>query len=113
MMYVAFRRWTLVSLVLALAMLLTACGGLENQLVGIWTDGQTTLEFKSDQTVTMKLPIGEANGYWKVADKNYVELQFSGLFASGISGIYEVRIENEIMTMTLPNGQQFQLRKFS
>lgn len=96
---------------------LTAClgfGGLKSQMLGVWTDGQSTMEFKDNGTVLIKLAFNEVNGYWKVTDNSHVEMQFTGVFSGFASGIYEVHIDNDTMTVAPPQGGgTFSLRKFN
>lgn len=91
---------------------LTGCGGIKDQIVGVWTDGQSTMDFKEDGTVSVNMPFNSVNGYWKEADSTHIDIQFSGLLTSFASGRYEIQIKDNIMTVMAATGDSFQLRKF-
>lgn len=84
--------------------LLTACGGLKSRLVGIWSDGQSSLEFRSDGTLDLRMPFGSSGGIWKTIDNSHINMQFDGLIASFSNGNYQVTLEGDILTLTGPQG---------
>lgn len=106
-------RTTLRCLIVGLLLVgfLSSCGGLKGQLVGVWTDGQSTMEFKEDSTVNFNTPLGSATGYWKEVDSTHIDLQFSGFLTQFSSGRYEIRIKDDMMTVISPGGG-FQMKKF-
>ena len=91
---------------------LTSCGGLKGQLVGVWFDGQSQMEFKNDGTVSFNSLFGTTTGYWKEVDSTHIDLQLGGL-ASFSNGRFEVRIEDDTLTMMAASGGGFQMRRFS
>lgn len=90
---------------------LTSCGGLKSQLVGVWTDGQSQMEFKNDGTVSFNTLLGTTTGYWKEVDSTHIDLQLGGL-ASFSNGRFEVRIQDDTLTMMAASGGGFQMRRF-
>jgi len=92
--------------------LLTACGGLKNEIAGVWTDGQSTMEFKEDGSLNFMTPLGSTDGYWKVIDESHIDLQFSGFLMSFSSGRYEVNIEDDMLTV-IGVGGGFSMRRFN
>jgi hypothetical protein len=91
--------------------LLTACGGLKGQLVGVWTDGQSQMEFKNDGTVNFNTLFGTTTGYWKEVDSTHIDLQLGGLAAFS-NGRFEVRIEDDTLTMMAASGGGFSMKRF-
>lgn len=106
-------RATLRYIIVALLLIgfLTSCGGLKGQLIGVWSDGQSQMEFKNDGTVNFNSLFGTTTGYWKEVDSTHIDLQLGGL-ASFSNGRFEVRIDGDTLTMMSANGSGFQMRRF-
>lgn len=70
------------------------------------------MEFKDDGTVLLKSPLVSSQGYWKVIDNEHIDLRMDGIFGGGMSGEFQVQIDDEILTLVHPQGPIIRYSRF-
>ncbi len=99
-------------LLMALTLLLTSCGGLDRQIVGVWRGNGETLDFRTDGTVVLRSPLYTTNGYWKAVDDEHVDLQLDGIIGAALTGRWGIQIADDTLTMMHARGDVVRYAKF-